>query len=413
MNNYKLFLGAMLLSFSLLSLVPNESAEQIAANLKTEVILYDGGTTLPDGEKSVLESVLQFDSSFLKASVLNSASANTSTSATTAITSATPASSTKSKSSEKVESAIPTLEQSCAYDITTKDQTPQFDAQVISVRKKFRYNVNEEFRVKVFVKNAGNTPWFASSSPCTGPKVNLGTAREKDRISHFYSPDIKKDDNNWAAANRISMDQMRVDPGQVASFTFWAKADKNPSVYREYFEPYVENVKWLDNAEVKVDIYSGTTSETAQELQKKLLYAYRSMLVNDMDIEGERAVEVDLSEQKMLLKINDNIVREFTISSGASATPTPVGTFSIMLKNDVRIGAKPPHYVMPKFQMITPQGAGLHALPSLENDNGVFWTEAKDHLGRPVSHGCVRMAPEDADFTFVFTEVGDKVVVHY
>ena len=85
----------------------------------------------------------------------------------------------------------------------------------------------------------------------------------------------------------------------------------------------------------------------------------------------------------------------------------------IFLKNEVRVGHAAPHYIMPRFQMFTYQGAGLHALPSLSTDGGVFWTEALDHIGQPMSHGCVRMLPDDADFTFDFTEIGDEIEIHY
>jgi len=84
-----------------------------------------------------------------------------------------------------------------------------------------------------------------------------------------------------------------------------------------------------------------------------------------------------------------------------------------MEKNEVRVGAAAPHYVMPYFQRLTAGGVGLHALPSLSNDNGTFWTEAKEHIGTPVSHGCVRMLPEDAKIAFEFTDIGDSVEVHW
>lgn len=63
--------------------------------------------------------------------------------------------------------------------------------------------------------------------------------------------------------------------------------------------------------------------------------------------------------------------------------------------------------------MFRPSGYGLHALPSLGNDGGIFWTEALTHIGIPVSHGCVRILPEDAIWLYDFTEIGDTVTVQY
>ena len=79
----------------------------------------------------------------------------------------------------------------------------------------------------------------------------------------------------------------------------------------------------------------------------------------------------------MYLTLGDYPVRKFRISSGMPSRPTPVGEFSIFIKQNVRIGAKPPHFIMPKFQMFKAGGFGFHALPSLANDKGIFWTEAK------------------------------------
>jgi len=291
------------------------------------------------------------------------------------------------------------------------DQEPVYSAQVITVRKKFRYMTDENFTVKVYVKNTGNMPWFSPDSKCIGARVYLGTTREVDRASVFYN----KNSTGWTAANRIRLasNQMRVDPGEAALFTFEGKADSEPSVYREFFAPVVEGVGWLTDAEFKVDVYTGTTDESAEELRKKLLYTFKSMRVNDMQVEGKRKVEVDLSDQMAYLKIDDYVVKSFKVSTGKASTPTPRGTFKILLKNEVRIGHESPHYIMPKFQMFTSGGAGLHALPSLGTDGGVFWTEAQNHIGIPVSHGCVRMLPEDADFTFEFTEVGDTIEIHW
>lgn len=318
------------------------------------------------------------------------------------------ATATETTATDKRISAVE--EDICGFDGAV-DEEPVYSAQVITVRKKFRYSENEEFQVKAYVKNTGNMPWFSQDSKCVGARVYLGTTRETDRTSKFYGKDL----TGWVSPSRIRMDasQMRVNPGEAVAFIFNAKADEEPSVYREFFAPVVEGVGWLTDAEVKVDIYTGTTTESAEELRKKLLYAFKSMRVNDMQVEGKRKVEIDLSEQKLSLKIDDYVVREFPVSTGKSSTPTPTGNFKVLLKNEVRVGHEAPHYIMPKYQMFTAMGAGLHALPSLGHDGGVFWTEARSHIGIPVSHGCVRMLPEDADFAFEFTEIGDPVEIHW
>ena len=108
----------------------------------------------------------------------------------------------------------------------------------------------------------------------------------------------------------------------------------------------------------------------------------------------------------------DNLsIAEFRVSSGAAKTPTPVGETSITLKQETRIGGKSPHYIMPKFMWFRTGGYGFHALPSLKTDGGFFWTEARNHIGIPVSHGCIRLLPEDADFLYDFADIGTRVKV--
>lgn len=282
-----------------------------------------------------------------------------------------------------------------------------YKAQIISVRNKLKAEKGETFEVKVFMKNTGNMPWFSKNSECPGPKMSLGTDKERDHSGVFYAEGL----DGWEAPNRIAMDQYRTDPGQIASFSFSGYSGDKDSVYKEYYAPVLEAIQWIDDAAVELNLIVGEPEETATDLRKKMVYATVSGSLDHIDLEAPRTIVVDRSDQTMFVKLGDYVVREFKVSTGAYDTPTPLGETTIKLKQEVRIGGKAPHYVMPKFQLFREGGYGLHALPSLRNDRGIFWTEALNHIGRPVSHGCIRLLPEDADFLFDFTEIGDKVVV--
>jgi len=299
---------------------------------------------------------------------------------------------------------------SCEY---TTPREAKYDATIIEVRKKLQIDTGETFRVKVFVRNDGNTPWFSRESGCTGnPVVNLGTDMQRDHASVFYSPEIKKDDNNWIGSNRVGLDQLRIDPGMTASFTFWAKADNYPDVYREFMTPVVEGKTWIDDAKFSFDTMIGDTGSNPETLREQMYFSGESGSVLNINPDGEKIISVDLSEQKMTMTIDGKFVKAFTVSTGAAKTPTPVGEYDIQLKQEVRIGGKAPHYVMPKFMLFRKDGYGIHALPSLSRKGGdVFWTEAKSHIGVPVSHGCVRVLPEDAEFVYAFADIGTKVAV--
>jgi hypothetical protein len=289
-----------------------------------------------------------------------------------------------------------------------------YDAEVIAVRRKLRVEPGEIFRVKIFIKNTGNMPWFSNESSCLGPRIFIGTDKERDRDSSLYADTLEGiDDTNWEGTNRIGLDQLRINPGQIASFTFWSQAGEEPDVLKEYFTPVLAGIQWLDDAQFSFELMIGNTGESAADLRKKMSYSSTSGSVLDINLDGEHLILVDLSDQWMSIYLDDLVVRDFPVSTGKAATPTPTGTTSILLKQELRVGHEWPHYIMPKFQMFRAGGYGLHALPSLGGDGGWFWTEARNHIGIPVSHGCIRLLPEDADWLFDFSEVGDTVIVQW
>lgn len=312
------------------------------------------------------------------------------------------------KTIEELDAALDTSEVEedvCGFSVP---EEKTYGAQLIAVRRKLRVMPDEEFRVKVFFKNTGSMPWFANKSSCLGPKISLGTERTRDRASTFYAEGLA----GWESSNRVSMDQYRTDPGEIASFTFYGKAPINPDVFKEYWSVVAKDIQWMDEAAFSFETMVGDSGESAGDLRKKMAYANSSGSVSWIDLNGEKSLNVNLSEQKIYVKLGDYTVREFRVSTGAAATPTPVGETSIILKQEVRVGAKAPHYIMPKFMMFRAGGYGFHSLPSLgQAHSGVFWTEARSHIGIPVSHGCIRLLPEDADWTYDFTDVGTKVVV--
>ncbi len=297
----------------------------------------------------------------------------------------------------------------CSY------QTPddvQFEAKTVSVRRKLKVEPEEVFRVKVFMQNRSNVPWFSADSNCGGNKVHLGTDRERDRLSPLYLNYTDEVENtNWLQRNRIGLDQERVDPGAVGSFTFWARAGKEADVMKEYFTPVVEGGPWIESGAFDFELMVGETNDSLVDVRQKLMLSRNSGSVKDINLDGEKMLLVDISDQTVTIHLDNRPLLTFPASTGAPSTPTPYGETTITLKQHVRVGSSPPHYIMPRFMWFRAGGYGFHALPSLANDNGVFWTEALNHIGVPVSHGCVRLLPEDADFLFNFAEIGTRVKV--
>ncbi|PKL36566.1 hypothetical protein CVV38_01540 [Candidatus Peregrinibacteria bacterium HGW-Peregrinibacteria-1] len=303
------------------------------------------------------------------------------------------------------------LDQSpCFYETPIKID---YSSQFISHRQKLKVEPGEIFRTKVFLKNTGNTPWFSDSSPCSEPHMNLGTDTPRDHESTLYTPSTVDLQTNWISPTRVAMDQLRVNPGEIASFTFWSKAPSESDIMLHNFSPVIDGLQWIEDSQVQLNLIVGDSEEDWETLRKRMLYANESGSIMDIDLNASKKLVVSISDQTVDLMLGEYTVRKFPVSTGAVRTPTPLGEFSIKFKQEVRVGQKAPHYIMPKFMWFRDGGYGFHALPSLRNDGGVFWNEAWDHIQQRVSHGCIRLLPHDADFLFDFTDVGTKVVIKW
>jgi lipoprotein-anchoring transpeptidase ErfK/SrfK len=118
-------------------------------------------------------------------------------------------------------------------------------------------------------------------------------------------------------------------------------------------------------------------------------------------IDEERWIDVDLSEQLLTAYEGQTPVHSYSISSGLPATPTPVGQFRIWIKlrYDDMSGAD--YYIADvPFVMYFYGGYGLH---------GVTWHA---NFGHPMSHGCVNQPTDEAEWLFNFADVGTLVNIH-
>ena len=121
---------------------------------------------------------------------------------------------------------------------------------------------------------------------------------------------------------------------------------------------------------------------------------------------GEKWIEVDLSDQKLYMKEGDTTGGAFLVSTG-KWYPTPTGEWRIWTKlryTRMKGGSKAlgTFYDLPNvpYTMYYYQGYGIH---------GAYW---HNDFGRPRSHGCVNMRPEEAGVVFNWASVGTRVVVH-
>ena len=99
------------------------------------------------------------------------------------------------------------------------------------------------------------------------------------------------------------------------------------------------------------------------------------------------------------------MINEFLVSSGKAYYETPIGEFSILNKSELQYSWTYGLY-MP-YWMNFYGDYGIHELPYWPSG----YREGEDHLGFPVSHGCVRLGIGPAEELFNWSEIGTKLYI--
>ncbi|MBI4030001.1 L,D-transpeptidase family protein [Candidatus Berkelbacteria bacterium] len=118
-------------------------------------------------------------------------------------------------------------------------------------------------------------------------------------------------------------------------------------------------------------------------------------------------IEVNLSNQKLYQFEGENKIGEHLVSTGKWSMQTPIGTFSINNKTPRAYSATYNLY-MPYWMSFIGGKYGIHELPEWANG----YKEGQNHLGTPVSHGCIRLGVGDAQAVYDWAEVGTVVYIH-
>ena len=112
-------------------------------------------------------------------------------------------------------------------------------------------------------------------------------------------------------------------------------------------------------------------------------------------------IDLDLSEQTLRAYDGTELVKQFLVSTGVSRYPTEIGQYKIQVKHrysDMR-GSD---YFLPDvpWSMYYSGDFSIH---------GTYWHH---NFGTPMSHGCVNMDTDDAEWLYNWAEVGTLVNIH-
>jgi len=135
------------------------------------------------------------------------------------------------------------------------------------------------------------------------------------------------------------------------------------------------------------------------------------------DLFDVRYVDVNLAKQQMYIVEGDRAVKTFLVSTGQTGLPTPRGVFYIKNKIPLAQSRLYPGIWMRYWNALakTPNGGGyegygIHDLPCF--DKNCNYVEGASHLGRPVSHGCIRLGHENAIWFYGNIPIGTPVNIH-
>jgi lipoprotein-anchoring transpeptidase ErfK/SrfK len=104
------------------------------------------------------------------------------------------------------------------------------------------------------------------------------------------------------------------------------------------------------------------------------------------------AITVDKDNQQMTVAVDGVETYRWPVSSGLPSYETPNGSFRAFRMEEDHYSKEFDDAPMPHSIFFTERGHAIHG------------TSHKARLGSPVSHGCVRLAPENAAYLFQLVE---------
>jgi len=135
----------------------------------------------------------------------------------------------------------------------------------------------------------------------------------------------------------------------------------------------------------------------------EVLHAYDPL--NRAVVKLEKRIEIDTTNQKMSNFLGGVRMNTYIISSGVNNS-TPRGHYTVVNKNPKAWSSY--GLWMPWWMGLDRGGIGIHELPVWPSG----YVEGEDHLGKPVSHGCIRLGKVNSEYLYEWTPIGTKVFIY-
>jgi lipoprotein-anchoring transpeptidase ErfK/SrfK len=124
---------------------------------------------------------------------------------------------------------------------------------------------------------------------------------------------------------------------------------------------------------------------------------------------------IDKSERKLRLYENGKLLKTYPVATGRSTAITPEGSFSIVFKTTCPGWTNPDtDKFVPGCTSRNPLGTrwlGLGVGNTRGRTYGIHGTNTPSSVGRPVTHGCVRMYNWDVQELYERVPLGTMVTI--
>lgn len=123
------------------------------------------------------------------------------------------------------------------------------------------------------------------------------------------------------------------------------------------------------------------------------------------------SIVVNLPSRTIELFADNKLVKEFPVAIGKPSTPTPLGDYSIILKE-----VNPTWYIPEQPGKFIPSGPDNplgYRWMGIWKDYGIHGTNAPWSISNAVSNGCIRMFEEDVEELFELVGYGTPVKITY
>jgi lipoprotein-anchoring transpeptidase ErfK/SrfK len=123
--------------------------------------------------------------------------------------------------------------------------------------------------------------------------------------------------------------------------------------------------------------------------------------------EPQREIIVSVTDRKLALLEDGEVIKIYSVAVGKSSTPSPSGDFQIINRltdptyyhPHVVIGPGPQNPLGTRWIGLNKKGFGIHG------------TNEPGSIGKAASHGCIRMAKADLEELFALVRSGDSVSI--